>query len=166
MYWQRNKPKQQQQLIPTTTTISNIKLSILKKEEYDIWAIEMEYYLEYIDNDVWKKSLEKGYDRTPHNSSPVAKPIAEVSTDDTITSSQSFPLAFSKTNPIISKEFLHPLTGDYNPKPQEEIDDSLYVYGKKGPQKPKISDSDDNSNEHSTCPTNDKNDLLEIPLRT
>ncbi|GJR99895.1 ribonuclease H-like domain-containing protein [Tanacetum coccineum] len=47
-----NKPKQQQQLIPTTTTISNIKLLILK--EYDIWAMEMEYYLEYIDNDVWK----------------------------------------------------------------------------------------------------------------
>ncbi|GKG42962.1 hypothetical protein Tco_0479646, partial [Tanacetum coccineum] len=36
-----NKPKQQQ-LISTTTTISNIKLPILKKEEYDIWAIEME----------------------------------------------------------------------------------------------------------------------------
>ncbi|GKE86924.1 ribonuclease H-like domain-containing protein, partial [Tanacetum coccineum] len=50
-----NKPKQQQQqLIPTTTTISNIKLPILKKEEYDIWAIEMEHYLEYINNDVWK----------------------------------------------------------------------------------------------------------------
>ncbi|GJV54634.1 putative reverse transcriptase domain-containing protein [Tanacetum coccineum] len=49
------KPKQQQQqLIPTTTTISNIKLPILKKEEYDIWAMEMEHYLEYIDNDVWK----------------------------------------------------------------------------------------------------------------
>ncbi|GJZ74540.1 ribonuclease H-like domain-containing protein [Tanacetum coccineum] len=49
-----NKPKQQQQLTPTTTTISNIKLLILKKEEYDIWAMEMEHYLEYIDNDVWK----------------------------------------------------------------------------------------------------------------
>ncbi|GJR83034.1 putative ribonuclease H-like domain-containing protein [Tanacetum coccineum] len=50
-----NKPKQQQQqLIPTTTTISNIKLPILKKEEYDIWAMEMDHYLEYIDNDVWK----------------------------------------------------------------------------------------------------------------
>ncbi|GKC22592.1 hypothetical protein Tco_1024742 [Tanacetum coccineum] len=48
-----NKPKQQQ-LTPTTTTISNIKLPILKKEEYDIWAMEMEHYLEYIDNDVWK----------------------------------------------------------------------------------------------------------------
>ncbi|GJS11510.1 hypothetical protein Tco_0368306 [Tanacetum coccineum] len=50
-----NKPKQQQQqLIPTTTTISNIKLPILKKEEYDIWAMEMEHYFEYINNDVWK----------------------------------------------------------------------------------------------------------------
>ncbi|GJS44981.1 putative ribonuclease H-like domain-containing protein [Tanacetum coccineum] len=47
-------PKQQQQMIPQTTTISNIKLLILKKEEYDIWAMEMEHYLEYIDNEVWK----------------------------------------------------------------------------------------------------------------
>ncbi|GJV67184.1 hypothetical protein Tco_1482693 [Tanacetum coccineum] len=50
-----NKPKQQQQQVtPITTTISNIKLPILKKEEYDIWAMEMEHYLEYIDNDAWK----------------------------------------------------------------------------------------------------------------
>ncbi|GJR84706.1 hypothetical protein Tco_0155491 [Tanacetum coccineum] len=47
-------PKQQQQVIPQTTAISNIKLLILKKEEYDIWAMEMEHYLEYIDNEVWK----------------------------------------------------------------------------------------------------------------
>ncbi|PWA94003.1 hypothetical protein CTI12_AA064530 [Artemisia annua] len=44
------KPKQQQQIVP----VANIKLPILKKEEYDIWAMEMEHYLEYIDNDVWK----------------------------------------------------------------------------------------------------------------
>ncbi|GJR40480.1 hypothetical protein Tco_1216164 [Tanacetum coccineum] len=37
-----------------TTAISNIKLLILKKEEYDIWAMEIEHYREYIDNDVWK----------------------------------------------------------------------------------------------------------------
>ncbi|GKD96854.1 hypothetical protein Tco_1380751, partial [Tanacetum coccineum] len=47
-------PKQQQQMISQTTAISNIKLPILKKEEYDIWAMEMEHYLEYIDNEVWK----------------------------------------------------------------------------------------------------------------
>ncbi|GJY93030.1 hypothetical protein Tco_0508812 [Tanacetum coccineum] len=47
-------PKQQQQVIPQTTAISNIKLPILKKKEYDIWVMEMEHYLEYIDNDVWK----------------------------------------------------------------------------------------------------------------
>ncbi|GJW29317.1 putative ribonuclease H-like domain-containing protein [Tanacetum coccineum] len=50
-----DKPKQQQQVVPTTTTISNIKLLLLKKEEYDIWAMEMEHYLEYIDNEVWKR---------------------------------------------------------------------------------------------------------------
>ncbi|GKA64125.1 ribonuclease H-like domain-containing protein, partial [Tanacetum coccineum] len=49
----------------------------------------------------------------------------------------------------------HPLSGDYTPKPQKEIDDSLYVYGKKGPQKPEISDLDDNSTEHSTYQSND-----------
>ncbi|PWA75638.1 hypothetical protein CTI12_AA239730 [Artemisia annua] len=42
------KPKHQQELVP----LANIKLPILKKEEYDIWAMEMEHYLEYIDNDV------------------------------------------------------------------------------------------------------------------
>ncbi|GJS83265.1 ribonuclease H-like domain-containing protein [Tanacetum coccineum] len=60
---------------------------------------------------------------------------------------------FSKTDSL--KGVPHPLTGDYTPKPQQEIDESLYVYGKKGPQKPEISDSDDTSNEHSTCQSND-----------
>ncbi|GKD82992.1 hypothetical protein Tco_1349831 [Tanacetum coccineum] len=60
---------------------------------------------------------------------------------------------FSKTDNF--KGVPHPLTGDYTPKPQEEIDDSLYVYGKKGPQKPETSVSDDNSTEHSTCQSND-----------
>ncbi|GJX04880.1 hypothetical protein Tco_0190796 [Tanacetum coccineum] len=45
--------------------------------------------------------------------------------------------------------------------PQEEIDDSLYVYGKKGPQKPKISVSDDHSSEHSTCQSNDSEESCE-----
>ncbi|GJU12234.1 putative ribonuclease H-like domain-containing protein [Tanacetum coccineum] len=60
---------------------------------------------------------------------------------------------FTKTNSF--KGVPHPLTGDYTPKPQEEIDDSLYIYSKKGPQKPEISDSDDNSTKHSTCQSND-----------
>ncbi|GJX21463.1 hypothetical protein Tco_0224140, partial [Tanacetum coccineum] len=46
-------PKQKQQVIPQTTAISNIKLPIMKNDEYDILAMEMEHYLEYIDNDVW-----------------------------------------------------------------------------------------------------------------
>ncbi|GJR01728.1 ribonuclease H-like domain-containing protein [Tanacetum coccineum] len=60
---------------------------------------------------------------------------------------------FTKTNDF--KGAPPPLSGDYTPQPQEEIDDALYVYGKKGPQKPEISVSDDNSSEHSTCQSND-----------
>ncbi|GJY63330.1 hypothetical protein Tco_0464790 [Tanacetum coccineum] len=44
----------------------------------------------------------------------------------------------------------HPLSGDYTPSPQDEIDESLYVYGKKGPQEPEPSVSDDRSSEFST----------------
>ncbi|GJS14049.1 hypothetical protein Tco_0408521 [Tanacetum coccineum] len=137
-----NKPKQQQQqLTPTTTTISNIKLPILKKEEYDIWAIGWEHYLEYIDNDVleehleedlngmdyakeiWEairtssEGLEKGYDRFQQLLSQLEAHSAEVSTKDANHN------RFSKTDNF--KGVPHPLTGDYTPKPQEEIDDSL-----------------------------------------
>ncbi|GJY90103.1 ribonuclease H-like domain-containing protein [Tanacetum coccineum] len=323
-------PKQQQQVIPQTTAISNIKLPILKKEEYDIWAMEMEHYLEYIDNDVWKviqngnskkristgkdgvirilppvtaaeiqavekerkaknillmaipkehmrrfhgmddakeiweairtrfggnanskkmqkaifkqqfeaftisssEGLEKGYDRFQQLLSQLEAHGAEVSTEDanhkflrslppacaynicTPTSSTNTPekeaLAgfadeiddldieemdinwqiamiaitnkevttkktekesslrkstkedsvgkplysrFIKTNDF--KGVPHPLSGDYTPKPQEEIDESLYVYGKKGPQEPEPSVSDDRSSEYSTCQSND-----------
>ncbi|GKA50167.1 hypothetical protein Tco_0743240 [Tanacetum coccineum] len=48
-------PKQQQQVIPQTTGISNIKLLILKKDEYDIWAMEMEHYLEYIGKPLYNR---------------------------------------------------------------------------------------------------------------
>ncbi|GJZ74737.1 hypothetical protein Tco_0639202 [Tanacetum coccineum] len=60
---------------------------------------------------------------------------------------------FIKTNDF--KGVPHPLSGDYTPKPQEEIDESLYVYGKKGPQEPKPSVLDDRSSECSTCQSND-----------
>ncbi|GJV83873.1 ribonuclease H-like domain-containing protein [Tanacetum coccineum] len=60
---------------------------------------------------------------------------------------------FIKTNDF--KGVPHPLSGDYTPTPQEEIDESLYVYGKKGPQEPEPSVLDDRSSEYSTCQSND-----------
>ncbi|GJW70539.1 hypothetical protein Tco_0127456 [Tanacetum coccineum] len=48
------------QVIPQTTAISNIKKTknfspnLEEVRSYDIWAMEMEHYLEYIDNEVWK----------------------------------------------------------------------------------------------------------------
>ncbi|GJZ58802.1 putative ribonuclease H-like domain-containing protein [Tanacetum coccineum] len=56
---------------------------------------------------------------------------------------------------IISKEFHIHKTGTILPKPQEEMMDSCIYNGKKGPQKPEISDLDENSTEHSTCQSND-----------
>ncbi|GKB16395.1 hypothetical protein Tco_0850318, partial [Tanacetum coccineum] len=44
------KPSQ----IITTNILSNIKLPVLQKDDYDTWAMEMEHYFEYIDNEVWK----------------------------------------------------------------------------------------------------------------
>ncbi|GJV39875.1 hypothetical protein Tco_1418315 [Tanacetum coccineum] len=38
--------------IITTNTLSNIKLPVLQKDDYDTWAMEMEHYLEYIDNEI------------------------------------------------------------------------------------------------------------------
>ncbi|GJR85693.1 hypothetical protein Tco_0209704 [Tanacetum coccineum] len=60
---------------------------------------------------------------------------------------------FSKTDTF--KRVPHPLTGDYTPKPQQEIDESLYVYGKNRPQKPKTSVSDDTFSKNSVI-TNEK----------
>ncbi|GJT87267.1 hypothetical protein Tco_1068984 [Tanacetum coccineum] len=84
--------------------------------------------LEYIDIDVWKGTEEDS----------VGKPLYS---------------RFIKANDF--KGVPHPLSGDYTPKPQEEIDESLYVYGKKGPQEPEPSVSDDRSSEYSTCQSND-----------
>ncbi|GJW82278.1 hypothetical protein Tco_0146253, partial [Tanacetum coccineum] len=60
---------------------------------------------------------------------------------------------FTKTNDF--QGVPHPLSGDYTPIPQEEIDESLYVYGKKGPQEAEHNVSDDRSSEYSTCQSND-----------
>ncbi|GKA77285.1 hypothetical protein Tco_0783746 [Tanacetum coccineum] len=38
----------------TLHTVSTIKLPILKKEEYDIWAMKMEHYLAYTDYPIWE----------------------------------------------------------------------------------------------------------------
>nr|GFC72956.1 ribonuclease H-like domain-containing protein [Tanacetum cinerariifolium] len=35
-------------------TVSSIKLHILKKGEYDIWAIKMEHYLSHTDYPIWQ----------------------------------------------------------------------------------------------------------------
>ncbi|GJY24788.1 ribonuclease H-like domain-containing protein [Tanacetum coccineum] len=56
----------------------------------------------------------------------------------------------------------HPLSGDYTPREQEDIDDSLYEYGKYGPQpqSPSPTVSDASSIVFSICPSNDSDGEL------
>ncbi|GJY01954.1 hypothetical protein Tco_0360106 [Tanacetum coccineum] len=55
-----------------------------------------------------------------------------------------------------------PLSGDYTPRAQEDIDDSLYVYGKHGPQpqSPNPTVSNASSIVFSICPSNDSDGEL------
>ncbi|GJY67171.1 hypothetical protein Tco_0469409, partial [Tanacetum coccineum] len=57
-----NPPPPPQQQTPTQQaphTVSTIKLPILKKGEYDIWAMKMEHYLSRTDYPIWEV-IQKG----------------------------------------------------------------------------------------------------------
>ncbi|GKA97433.1 putative ribonuclease H-like domain-containing protein [Tanacetum coccineum] len=62
----------------------------------------------------------------------------------------------------ISRVSPHPLSGDYTPREQEDIDDSLYEYGKYGPQpqSPSPTVSNASSIVFSICPSNDSDGEL------
>ncbi|GJU95209.1 ribonuclease H-like domain-containing protein [Tanacetum coccineum] len=47
-------PSSQTPAQPTPHTVSTIKLPILKKGEYDIWAMKMEHYLAHTDYPIWE----------------------------------------------------------------------------------------------------------------
>ena len=48
-----------------------------------------------------------------------------------------------------------PLSEDYSPKPEKVFDESLYVYGREGPQVPETKVSEDKSSAYSSCQSND-----------
>ncbi|GJT61072.1 hypothetical protein Tco_1004605 [Tanacetum coccineum] len=67
----------------TPHTVSTIKLPILKKREYDIWAMKMEHYLAHTDYPIWEviqngngpviqlsntDGIHKGYEKIPKSS--------------------------------------------------------------------------------------------------
>ncbi|GJS77417.1 hypothetical protein Tco_0727298 [Tanacetum coccineum] len=64
---------------------------------------------------------------------------------------------YSRFKQVEYKGVPHPLSGDYTPREQEDIDDSLYEYGKYGPQpqSPSPIESDASSTVSSTCQSND-----------
>ncbi|GJZ08754.1 ribonuclease H-like domain-containing protein [Tanacetum coccineum] len=69
---------------------------------------------------------------------------------------------YSRFKQVEYKGVPHPLSGDYTPREQEDIDDSLYVYGKYGPQpqSPSPTVSNVSSISFSICPSNDNDGEL------
>ncbi|GJU25101.1 hypothetical protein Tco_1163722 [Tanacetum coccineum] len=69
---------------------------------------------------------------------------------------------YSRFKQVEYKGVPHPLSGDYTPREQEDIDDSLYEYGKYGPQpqSPSPTVSETSSTVYSTCPSNDSDGEL------
>ncbi|GJV28115.1 hypothetical protein Tco_1384563 [Tanacetum coccineum] len=69
---------------------------------------------------------------------------------------------YSRFKQVEYKCVPHPLSGDYTPREQEDIDDSLYEYGKYGPQpqSPSPTVSDASSIVFSICPSNDSDGEL------
>ncbi|GJV99900.1 putative ribonuclease H-like domain-containing protein [Tanacetum coccineum] len=69
---------------------------------------------------------------------------------------------YSRFKQVEYKGVPHPLSGDYTPREQEDIDDSLYEYGKYGPQpqSPSPTVSDASSIVFSICPSNDSDGEL------
>ncbi|GJX61581.1 ribonuclease H-like domain-containing protein [Tanacetum coccineum] len=69
---------------------------------------------------------------------------------------------YSRFKQVEYKGVPHPLSGDYTPREQEDIDDSLYVYGKYGPQpqSPSPTVSNASSIVFSICPSNDSDGEL------
>ncbi|GJW70585.1 putative ribonuclease H-like domain-containing protein [Tanacetum coccineum] len=65
---------------------------------------------------------------------------------------------YSRFKQVEYKGVPPPLSGDYTPRAQEDIDDSLYVYGKHGPQpqSPSPTVSNASSIVFSICPSNDR----------
>ncbi|GJX27357.1 ribonuclease H-like domain-containing protein [Tanacetum coccineum] len=50
----------------TPHTVSTIKLPILKKGEYDIWAMKMKHYLAHTDYPIWEDHLAYGFSPEYH----------------------------------------------------------------------------------------------------
>ncbi|GKG10679.1 hypothetical protein Tco_0342079 [Tanacetum coccineum] len=69
---------------------------------------------------------------------------------------------YSRFKQVEYKGVPHPLSGDYTPREQEDIDDSLYEYSKYGPQpqSPSPTMSNASSIVFSICPSNDSDGEL------
>ncbi|GJR64646.1 hypothetical protein Tco_0010711 [Tanacetum coccineum] len=106
-------PPQETQQTPTQQTpqtVSTIKLPILKKGEYDIWAMKIEHYLAHTDYPIWEHLLLKTKEYTNSTMSSTAYGVSNTSGhcskhEQTSTSSYSL-LASQSSCPQLDHEDL------------------------------------------------------------
>ncbi|GJR49962.1 hypothetical protein Tco_1400483 [Tanacetum coccineum] len=67
-------PSSQRPTQQTPHTISTIKLPILKKGEYDIWAMKMEHYLAHTDNHLGEEIVARERERKARTTLLMALP--------------------------------------------------------------------------------------------
>ncbi|GJV52106.1 ribonuclease H-like domain-containing protein [Tanacetum coccineum] len=135
----------------TPQTVSTIKLPILKKGEYDIWAMKMEHYLAHTDYPIWEGYLKMNcpsinhhrYTRTNQINLALGKGITDM-------------MAFSYEKEVITKC----IKGNYMPSgPDIEIDYSQFTYG---PKQTQSSESETQISEFDTCESNISTETPEL----
>ncbi|GJX28330.1 hypothetical protein Tco_0236409, partial [Tanacetum coccineum] len=94
---------------------------------------------------------------TPGLADEVIHSFLATNADDETNAGYNDILLYSRFKQVEYKGVPHPLSGDYTPREQEDIDDSLYEYGKYGPQPqtPSPTVSNASSISFSICPSND-----------
>ncbi|GJZ15814.1 hypothetical protein Tco_0551491 [Tanacetum coccineum] len=117
----------------TPHTVSAIKLPILKKGEYDIWAMKMEHYLAHIDYPIWEVIQNRRFVMSSNNSSSTVT-YTSVSSDSNGPSSWGIPLENASEIPdvdpyeeITQQGQAHPLSPAYVPDPME-LDEHVPLY--------------------------------------
>ncbi|GKB43473.1 hypothetical protein Tco_0888415 [Tanacetum coccineum] len=63
------QPQQQQNIQPqiiTTVSNNNAKFPYLKKDEYEVWAMKMEYWITNNDMNIWKVQRNENEAKTRH----------------------------------------------------------------------------------------------------
>ncbi|GJX70587.1 ribonuclease H-like domain-containing protein [Tanacetum coccineum] len=141
----------------SSTTTSSPKPNQIDDLDLERWDINWQIAYD------WAIKIKKFYKKTVEGHRVDGKMHVEFDREkwETDPGYHDIPL-FSRFKQVEYKGVPPPLSGDYTPRAQEDIDDSLYVYGKHGPQPQSPSPTETNASSivFSICPFNDSDGEL------